>query len=282
MFKAQKIAVIGTGNIGEALVGGMLAAGLCLPDNIVCTDVCGRQREHIASTYRVAVTADNTAAVQQSNIVIYAVKPQILADVLQETAGVLDLSRLIISVAAGVPLAAIAGCLKKDLRLIRVMPNIAVFAGAGATAITCSGRASPADVSAAETIFASIGRTVQVADESLMDAVTGLSGSGPAFFFLIAEALADGGVNMGLSRKDALLLASQTMLGSARMLLQEKEHPAQLKDRVASPGGTTIAGLQALERGALRATLIDAVEAAAQRARELGADWVEMFTAKSG
>ncbi|MCK4767981.1 MAG: pyrroline-5-carboxylate reductase, partial [Desulfobacula sp.] len=204
-------------------------------------------------------------------------KPQILGSVLKETAGALDQSKLIISIAAGVPLAAIASGLGKELRLIRVMPNICAFVKESATAIAAGEYASKDDVALARAIFDSVGKTVFIQENILMDAFTGLSGSGPAYIFIIVEAMADAGVKMGLSRKDSLLLSTQTVLGAAKLLLESKEHPGQLKDRVASPGGTAIAGIHTLEQGGLRTTMINAIESATKRSKELGEMMVKDF-----
>ena len=227
-------------------------------------------------------TVDNVEAVKVSDIVVYAVKPQIIASVLKETAKYLDMSKLIISIAAGVPMAAIESCLQKDLRLIRAMPNIAVAVKEGATAIAAGKHALKDDIKLAKAIFDSVGRCVFIDENILMDAITGLSGSGPAYIFLIVDALADAGVKMGLSRQDALFLSSQTVLGAAKLLIETKEHPAQLKDRVTSPGGTAIAGIHTLEKGGLRTTLINAVEAATNRSRELGEMIIKDFAENNG
>ena len=208
-------------------------------------------------------------------------KPQILAPVLKETAEGLDMTKVIISVAAGVPLAVIESCLNKDLRLVRVMPNIAAFVKESATAIAAGKHASQADIDLAKAVFDSVGKSIFIEENVLMDAITGLSGSGPAYIFLIVDALADAGVKMGLSREDALFLSSQTVLGAAKLLLETQEHPGQLKDRVTSPGGTAIAGIHTLEKGGLRTTLINAVEAATQRSKELGDAMIQSFTENS-
>ncbi|MBW2250666.1 MAG: pyrroline-5-carboxylate reductase, partial [Deltaproteobacteria bacterium] len=210
-------------------------------------------------------------------IIIYSVKPQILASVLKETAPCLDMSKLVISIAAGVPLAAIESCVNKELRLVRVMPNIAAFVKEGASAIAAGKHTHKDDINLAKAIFDSVGKSVFIEENILMDAITGLSGSGPAYIFLIVDALADAGVKMGLSRKDALFLSSQTVLGAAKLLMETKEHPGQLKDRVTSPGGTAIAGIHTLEKGGLRTTLINAVEAATARSKELGEMMMKNF-----
>jgi len=203
-----------------------------------------------------------------------------MAAVLRETADSLDMSKLVISIAAGVPLAAIESCLNKDLRLIRVMPNIPASVKEGAAAIAPGKHVLKDDLKIAKAIFDSVGKSV-IIEEELMDAITGLSGSGPAYIFLIVDALADAGVKMGLSREDALFLSTQTVLGAAKILMETQEHPGRLKDRVTSPGGTAIAGLHTLEEGGLRTTLINAVEVATKRSKELGEMMMKNFSENS-
>ncbi len=270
MLKDKIIAVLGVGNMGEALVSGLVKSKTADPNKLICTDVRQRQLDHLQKNYGVQVTKQNLEAVEAANIIIYAVKPQIMAAVLKETSAALDKSKLIISIAAGVPLAAIEQKVNKHLRLVRVMPNICASVQAGATAIAAGQHVEPGDIDLTKEIFDSVGKSVFIDENELMDAITGLSGSGPAYIFLIVDAMADAGVKMGLSRPDAHFLATQTVLGAAKMLQETGEHPGQLKDRVTSPGGTAIAGLHTLEKGGLRTTLINAVEAATQRSSELG------------
>lgn len=270
MLNDKKIAIIGTGNMGEALISGLIVSGSSKPKRIICTDVRESKLEIIKKKYGVRTATNNVQAVKASDIIIYAVKPQIIAAVLKETAKSLDMSKLVISIAAGVPMAAIESCLNKDLRLIRVMPNIAASVKEAASAIAAGEHATKEDIDLAMAIFNSIGKSIFLKENYLMDAITGLSGSGPAYIFLIVDALADAGVKMGLSREESLFLATQTVLGAAKMLMETQEHPGQLKDRVTSPGGTAIAGLATLEEGGLRTTLIHAVEAATNRSKELG------------
>jgi pyrroline-5-carboxylate reductase len=193
---------------------------------------------------------------------------------LAEIAPALDGKKLVISIAAGVPLAVVERRVGHGVRIIRTMPNTPALVGAGATAISAGEHATVEDMEQAKTLFDAVGKTV-VVDETLLDAVTGLSGSGPAYVFLIIEALSDAGVKMGLDRRNAQDLAAQTVLGSAQLLLETGEHPGRLKDQVTSPGGTAIAGLHTLEAGGLRTTLMNAVEAATQRAHELGRRFLE-------
>ena len=278
MLKNKKITIIGTGNMGEALLSGLISSGSSHPKNIICTDIREDKLKSMEEKYGVATTADNIKAVEASEIIIYAVKPQIIASVLRETASCLDMSKLIISIAAGVPLVAIESCLNKELRLIRVMPNIAAFVKESASVIAAGGKATEEDIKLSLAIFDSMGKSIFLKENILMDAITGLSGSGPAYIFLIVDAMADAGVKVGLSREDALFLSSQTVLGAAKLLIETKEHPGRLKDMVTSPGGTAIAGIHTLEKGGLRTTLINAVEVATKRSKELGEIMIKNFS----
>jgi len=277
MLGEKKIGFIGCGNMGEALISGLVLSKAAKPLNIICSDVREDQLEIVREKYGINTTMDNVEVIQHSDIVVYATKPQILHTVLKETSKELDMSKLIISIAAGVPLAAIEFCLEKKLRLIRVMPNICAFVRESATAIAAGKNVLKGDIELAKAVFDSVGKSVFIQENVLMDAFTGLSGSGPAYIFMIVDAMADAGVKMGLSRKDSLFLSSQTVLGAAKMLLESKEHPGQLKDRVTSPGGTAIAGIHTLEQGGLRTTIINAVEAASKRSTELGEIMIKNF-----
>lgn len=280
MLQGKKIGFIGGGNMAEALISGLVLSKAAKPSDIICSDISQGQLDAVADKYQVSTTTNNIEVVKKSEIIIYATKPQILGTVLKQTASLLDTSKLIISIAAGVPLAAIDSALPKGQRLIRVMPNICAFVKESATAIAAGEHASKEDLAVATAIFDSVGKTVIIQENILMDAFTGLCGSGPGYIFLIIDAMADAGVKMGLSRKDALMLSAQTVMGSAKFLLESQEHPGQLKDRVTSPGGTTISGIHALEEGGLRATLINAVESAAKRSKELGKIVIKDFTKK--
>lgn len=277
MLQEKKIGFIGSGNMGEALISGLVMSKATRPENIICSDVRKEPLNEIHEKYGVLTTTSNMEVAERSDIVIYATKPQIIGKVLKQTASALDRSKLIISIAAGVPLAAIAAGLQKELRLVRVMPNICAFVKASATAIAAGEYVEDGDIELAKAIFDSVGISVFIEENILMDAFTGLSGSGPAYIFMIVDAMADAGVKMGLSRKDSLLLSSQTVLGAAKMLLESKEHPGQLKDRVTSPGGTAIAGIHTLEAGGLRTTIINAVESATNRSMELGKIMIQNF-----
>ena len=211
---------------------------------------------------------------REASIVVLSVKPQAMNRLLEEIKPALDESKLVISIAAGVPIEAIERKVGHGIRIIRTMPNTPALVGAGATALAPGEHATEADLVQAKALFEAVGMAV-VVEEPLLDAVTGLSGSGPAYIFLIIEALADGGVKAGLARDQAQELAAQTVLGSAKLLIETGEHPGRLKDQVTSPGGTAIAGLHTLEAGGLRTTLMDAVEVATNRSRELGKKFLE-------
>ncbi len=277
MLKDRRIGIIGAGNMGEALISGLVHSRSAGPEQIICSDIRRDKLKSIKEIYGVATTGSNLEVVRGSDIVIYAVKPQIMASILKETADCLEMSKLVISIAAGVPLAAIESCLSKELRVVRVMPNIPASVREGAAAIAAGKHALKEDLKVAKAIFDSVGKSV-IIEEELMDAITGLSGNGPAYIFLIVDALADAGVKMGLSREDALFLSAQTVLGAAKMLIETNEHPGRLKDMVTSPGGTAIAALHTLEQGGLRTTLINAVEAGTKRSKELGEMMIRNFT----
>jgi len=271
MAKAGKpttIAMIGSGQMGEALIGGWLAAKTVPPEALVATDASGERRDLMKRRFGVRTGTDNRDAASRADVVVLAVKPQILDGVMKELSPALA-GKLVLSIAAGVTIAHLMKLGPKGTRFVRVMPNTPVLVREGVSALSFGEGVSEKDQQLARRLFEAVGRAV-VVEEKLMDAVTGLSGSGPAYVFMAIEALADGGVKMGLPRKVADLLAAQTVLGAARMVLDTGEHPAKLKDRVASPGGTTIAGLHRLEQGGLRAALMAAVEAAAKRSEELG------------
>ena len=254
--------------MAEALIGGLLAARVAEPASIVATDPIAARRDALKARFAIRVDEENTTAAQAADIVVLAVKPQVmpalLTDVGQALAG-----KLVLSIAAGVTIAWIHERIATPRGIVRAMPNTPALVRAGATALAYRADLAADDVAAARVLFEAVGSVVSV-EERLMDAVTGLSGSGPAYLFVAIEALADGGVKMGLPRAVAELLAAQTVLGAARMVLESGEHPARLKDQVASPGGTTIAGLYQLEAGGLRSCLMAAVEAATKRSQELG------------
>jgi pyrroline-5-carboxylate reductase len=269
MTMLKRLVFIGGGNMAEALLRGILAAGRIRPDDILATDVRNERLAYLETAYKIGVTSDNAAAVRQAETVLLAVKPQKMTGVLAELTEAVGEARLLISIVAGFATATIAARFPHPVRVVRVMPNTPALVLEGVSALARGSHATPRDLQTTRELFEAVGKVV-VLDESLMDAVTGLSGSGPAYVFLIIEALADAGVKVGLARDVALALAAQTVRGSARLVLETGKHPGELKDMVASPGGTTIAGLHALEQGGVRAALINAVEAATRRSQELG------------
>jgi pyrroline-5-carboxylate reductase len=268
-IKGLTVGFIGGGNMGEALIKGLLGASLVPATSIHATDVRLERLKELDRLYGIQVSSDNADVVRHSDIVILAVKPQIMDVVLKEIAPAVTRRKLLISVAAGVSTTKIRTVLHKDARLIRVMPNTPALVLEGVTAIAKADGLEADDLDTAGEIFSAVGRVV-VLDEGLMDAVTGLSGSGPAYVAVVIESLADGGVRMGLDRITAMTLATQTVLGAAKLLLETGMHPGALKDMVSSPGGTSIAGVAALEEGGIRTTFIKAVERATVRSRELG------------
>ena len=267
--KGKKVGFVGAGNMGEALIRGLVESNLVPADSILVTDVRAERTRQLAEQYGVRALTANAALVTEADVVILAVKPQIMASVLRETLPALINRPLIISLAAGVSTATIQSVLGKYPRLIRVMPNTPALVLQGVTAIAKTPGLEVDDLETAQEIFAAVGKVV-VLDEDHMDAVTGLSGSGPAYVAIVIESLADGGVKMGLDRATAMTLATQTVVGAATLLAETGLHPGALKDMVSSPGGTTIAGIAALEEGGIRTTFIRAVERATLRSRELG------------
>jgi pyrroline-5-carboxylate reductase len=254
--------------MATALGQGLVKAGLVGKEQLLASDPTEGARERFSRTVGAKTTSDNLEVVDGAQVVILAVKPQQMPEVLAQVCGKIGAGHLVLSIAAGVRSATIAQSLGADTRLARAMPNTPCLVGRGACAYCLAGTATTADGELIGQILGAVGIAFQV-EEKLMDAVTGLSGSGPAFAYIMIEALSDGGVRMGLPRQVATTLAAQTLLGAAAMVLSTGEHPAVLKDRVASPGGTTIAGLQAMESGGVRAALIAAVEAATRRSAEL-------------
>lgn len=264
-----RIGILGGGNMAAAIVRGLLSAQRVTAAELCLTELRPDRRGELAAEFGVEVSDDNRETVRRSDVVLLAVKPQSVAALLAEVGGELGPDRLLISIAAGINTATLAAACAPGTRIVRAMPNTAAMVLAAATGLSRGPCATVADLGLARALFEAIGRVVEL-DERLLDAVTGLSGSGPAYVLLFIEALSDGGVRAGLPREESLLLATQTVLGTAQLLLTSGEHPARLRDQVTSPGGTTIAGLAELERGAVRHAVMAAVEAAVGRARELG------------
>ena len=269
MSASLRIGFLGAGKMATALARGWLNAGLTTPNLLCASDPLDAARYAFTKSTGALAHSTNAAVVSSSDVVFLAIKPQMMPSLLGEMASKFTQQHLIISIAAGITLEQIGTAIGRERRIVRVMPNTPCLVGASASAFAGGSGATEADLQCVERLLNSVGRAVRV-PEKWLDAVTGLSGSGPAFVAVIIEALADGGVRMGLPRDLAQVLAAQTVLGSAKMILETGLHPGQLKDMVASPAGTTIAGLHELERGGLRAALMDAVEAATNRAVELG------------
>ncbi len=265
----KRVGFIGAGKMATALAQGLCQNGFTVPGRVVASDVSIAAREAFAAQTGARTVDSNAAVVADSEIVVLAVKPQHFRAVLGELRPHVGNQHLVVSIAAGIAVETMATVLGRDRRLVRVMPNTPCLVGSSASAYCLGGAASADDGRLVARLLDAVGISFEL-PEHLLDSVTGLSGSGPAFVCLVIEALADGGVKTGLARDVALKLAAQTVLGTARMVLETGQHPAALKDAVASPGGTTIAGLHELERGALRGCLINAVEAATLRSRELG------------
>ena len=272
MLINKKIGFIGGGNMAEAIIKGMLSSSTISGSNIFVSEPNKSRQKFLISEYKIKVMKDNLDLVKKTDVLIVAVKPQIIRQVLKDVTEHINEKKLVISVAAGVPISQIEKALsngkKKKLSIVRTMPNTPSVVQEGVTAITAGKGVGKSDLKISHEIFQSVGRTVEVPEDQI-DAVTGLSGSGPAYIFMIIEALSDAGVKMGLSRNVANELTIQTVLGSALLVRETGTSPGELKNRVTSPGGTTIAGLHALEKGSLRATLMNAVEKATLRSKEL-------------
>ena len=267
MLNVRKIAFIGGGNMAEAIIRGLLREGAGV--EVCVAEISPKRRDVLKAEFPdLLVVGDAAEAAQLGDVVILAIKPQQSAAVLDIIEPVITTDKLVISIMAGIPSLKIEANLIPGCRVIRAMPNTPALVGAGATAVCCGRKATPVDLDCALQIFDMIGVAVSV-EEKLMDAVTGLSGSGPAYVFTFIEALSDAGVKNGLPRDVAAQLAAQTVLGAARMVVETGEHPTLLKEKVTSPGGTTIAGLHALEIGSFRGVIMNAVEAACLKSKEL-------------
>ena len=264
----KELGLIGVGNMGTALLKGVLSSNTIDKEKTIIYDVREEVIKNCIQEFNVKAVSSNTELVQQVKFIIIAVKPQDIDSVLEEIGPKLSEDQILISIAAGVTLDYIKKFISKNIGLIRVMPNTPALVGEGASAIAHNKKITENDLKYVKKILNSVGKVVEL-EEKHIDAVTGLSGSGPAYVFVIIEALADGGVKMGLPRNIALKLASQTVLGSAKMVMETGMHPGELKDMVASPGGTTITALHEIEKGKLRATLISAVEAATLKSKSL-------------
>ena len=268
MTKGKKLAVLGAGKMGETLISGMLDVGIIAREKIIATAKHGERLNDLKEKYKIAVTTNNRKAVKGADLVLLAVKPQAVRELLEEIRVELSREQVVISVVASVTTTFIERNLNSPIPVIRAMPNTPCLVRSGMTALCKGIYAEEQQLKEAQKMFDSVGRTL-ILDEKHMDAVTGLSASGPAFMYIIIESLAEAGVKVGLPRAVATELAAQMTLGSAKMVLETREHPALLKDIVTTPAGCTIDGILELEEGKLRVTLIKAVVKATQRAAEL-------------
>ncbi len=268
MNSIGKIGFIGGGNMAEAIIKGLLAGGMSA-ERIIASEPSNDRRQHLTDAFSISLVENNLELMAACDLIVLSIKPQIADEILDEISGAYDESKLLVSILAGVTSGHIEKYFQGAARVVRVMPNTPALVGEGASAISRGHHASKEDLNIVRQLFESVGR-VEVIDERQMDAVTGLSGSGPAYVYTVIEALADGGVREGLRRDIAHALAVQTVVGAALMVRETGEHPAILRDRVCSPGGTAITGVSTLERNGLRTTLMEAVSAAAARSRELG------------
>jgi len=264
----NQLGIIGGGVMAESILSCLIAQQFCSPAQIQVSDISTDRLSYLADKYQIQGNSDNIAVASSSQVLLLAIKPQVLNGVAAQLGSVVSPDCLVISILAGVPLAKLESVFG-ECPVVRVMPNTPATVGAGMAAIAAGSHATDTHLNLVYRLFSAVGEVVTVS-ESLMDAVTGLSGSGPAFVALVLEALTDGGVSVGLPRQIAAQLALQTLLGTATLVRDTGLHPAQLKDQVTSPGGTTIAGVAALEQAGLRSALICAVQAAYQRSQELG------------
>ncbi len=266
----KELGIIGTGNMGTALLKGILKKGVIENEKIVIFDINTALLEEKAKELNVDKARDNIELARRSKFILIAVKPQVINSVLEQLGSCVTDENIIISIAAGISLNHISKLVKKEIGMVRIMPNTPALVGCGASVICHNGKLSDSELDFVKNMFNAVGLAFEL-DEKYLDAVTGLSGSGPAYVFLIIKSLAEGGVKMGLPHDISLKLAAQTVLGAAQMVLETNEHPEKLKDMVTSPGGTTVEGLHMLEKGNLKATLISAVEAATEKSRKLAA-----------
>jgi pyrroline-5-carboxylate reductase len=269
MFSAQRLGFLGSGNMAEALIRGIIAKDLWPKEHLIASDVSTQRLSRLSEELGIATAVDNRRLVTASDMIIVATKPAQVPEVLSEISDVITVDKLIISIAAGVTLATVQSRLKKNIPVIRVMPNTPALVLAGMSCLSAGAYAGEDHLAEAMKVFSGVGEAL-VLDEAHLDAVTALSGSGPAYLFLVIEALSDAGVRVGLPRKIAEKLSVQTVLGAAKMVLETGRHPGELKDMVASPAGTTIEGLAVLEENGVRGAFIEAVDAAYRRAKELG------------
>lgn len=270
MLKRKKLAIIGGGKMGSIIARGLIDREIVAAKDVFVTDIDAARLKFLRTSLKINTSSDNKKAVGEADIIILAVKPQNMAATLQDIKPSIDKSKVVISIAAGITTKFIEKSLGENVRVVRVMPNTPALVGEGATAVAAGRYTKANDVKITRAIFNAVGISVEV-KERMMDAVTGLSGSGPAYFFLIIEALIEAGMKTGLSQELAKKLAAQTMLGAARLCMESDKEPAELREMVTSPNGTTFAGLKVLEEKNIRAIIIAAVQTATRRSKELAA-----------
>jgi len=268
MIEDLRACIVGAGKMGEALIRGLLSEKVLVPSRLFAADLLEERCQHVSKAYGIKCDTDIFKVAHECNVIVIAVKPKDAKSAAENIKMFITAKQLIITLVSGVSADFFSKILGADIPIVRAMPNVAVLVGEGMVALSEGPNCSPESIALAEKIFSSVGR-VAVVDEKHMDAITALSGSGPAYIYTIIEALSDGGVKVGLERNLATLLAAQTTLGAAKMVLETKEHPAKLKDMVTTPGGTTIEGLLQLEEGMIRATLMKAVIKATEKSRTL-------------
>ncbi len=269
-FNGEKIAFVGAGVMGEAMIKGLLHQQVLLPEHIVASDPRAERLEELRQLYGIEVSTDNAEAARSSDVLVLSVKPQVMGKVLPQLRGQVDGVRLILSIVAGVPLKTISDSLL-NVRVVRSMPNTPGQIGAGITVWTAAPEVAAEQRAQAEALLGAMGEHIYAEDESFLDMATALSGSGPAYVFMFMEAMVDAGVHMGFARRDAEMLVTQTLQGSVLYARQSGLHPAQLRNQVTSPGGTTAAALHEMEKGGLRTVLSEGVWAAYRRSQALGA-----------
>lgn len=268
MNKPKKVAVIGAGKMGEAIISGLLKSGAYSPKDIQAAEIIESRRKYITQTYQVKCIGNIKKVVAFGNIIIIAVEPGVVGKVLEQVGSAMKTGKVLVSIAAGVTLDFLRKYLPKDLSVIRVMPNIAVGVREAMITMCPSENTTEEELEAATAVLGLLGKVMRL-EEKYLNLATGLVGSGPAYIYLIIDALADAGVRLGLPKDISTVLAAQTTLGAAKMVVETGEHPMKLKDMVATPAGTTVEGLLELEQGKLRAVIISAVTKAAERAKGL-------------
>ncbi len=268
MAAGRTLAVLGAGKAGEALIAGVLSSGWREPDELVATARHQERLDDLADRYSIRTTLSNIEAVQGASVVVIAVKPQDIDGLLAEIGGTIGADQTVVSIAAAIPTARIEGHLSAHVPVVRAMPNTPMTVHEGMAGLAPGSHAEEEHLAQAEEVLRSVGRSVRV-DEDYMDAITAVSGSGPAYFALLAESMIEAGILLGLSREVSTDLVVQTMLGTAKLLRDEKMHPVELREAVTSPGGTTIAAIRELEQAGVRAAFLNAIQAAMQRSKEL-------------